>query len=267
MSYIPVEQSYIFASDEKTGALNVTNNGSSFVVQLDSPIRVPAEAVNCTLECQQASIWFTSPNVSATEGNNIFRFIQSGVAKEFVIPDGLYTVNALNQLIGREMVNLGFNSDQIVLSGDNSTQKAVLTYNYADTQADFTGLNTPRGVLGFDARLSPPAPSTVGISDTGDQVANFNTLNSWLVHTTLTSRGIPVNDTGANIVARVPVTTSPGKQVNYAPVNPTRCDARELIGRDMSTFLVWLTDQSDRPVDTFGEYWQVLLVIRYMVPM
>lgn len=265
MSYVPVSQSYIFSSDPANGALNVTENGSSFVVQLDSPISVPPEAVNCTLECQQASIWFTSPNISATEGNNIFRFIQSGVPKKFVIPDGLYTINELNQLISREMVRLGFKSDQIVLSGDNSTQRSVLTFNYAGTQADFRGLNTPRTVLGFDARLSPPATSTVGISDPGDDVASFNKLNSWLVHTTLTSRGIPVNDTGANIVARVPIDVKPGKQVNYAPVNPTHCDARELVGRDMSTFLVWLTDQNDRPIDTFGEYWQVLLVIRYMI--
>lgn len=260
---IPREMSYLVSSAPENGALNITQLGSRFSVQLDNPISLPANATNATIEASQASIWYVSPNISANEGNDQFRFTQGGTPYSFTIPAGLYSVAALNNLISREMVNLGLNADQIVLTGDSATQKTIFTFNYAGTQLDFTGSDTPREILGFDARLSPLAPSTAGISDSGDNIAAFNQLNSYLVHTNLTSRGIPVNAQGAGIIARVPIEAEPGKQLNYAPFQPTKSDARELVGKSINQFDVWLTDQLNRPIDTFGESFSVMIVLRY----
>jgi len=262
-NYVPREMSFLFSSDPANGALNVSQLGSRFTVQLDNPIALGNNAKAPTIEVQQASIWYTTPNISANKGNDQFHFTVGVTSYSFTIPAGLYSVSALNQLISREMVSLGLNADQIVLSADNATQKIVLTYNYADTQVDFTPVNTPREILGFNSRLSPATPSTVGQSDTGDVVAEFNVLNSYLIHSNLTSRGIPINNFGASAIARVPINAEVGRQVNYAPFNPTKSDARELIGKSVNSFDVWLTSQDNEPIDTFGEVFSVLVVIRY----
>lgn len=264
--FVKFQNSWIFSSSTAVGAENVTDNGSRFTVNLDNPISVPRGSVNCTLEVQQASIWYVSPNISAEIGNNKFYFAQGASNYVITIPDGLYSVSGLNALISRELSNLGLNSDQIILSGDNSTQKTVFTFPYAGTQIDFTQSDTPREILGFNSRLSPAAPSVAGESDTGDVVAAFNQLNSWLIHSTLANNGIPLNNTGANIIAKVPITVSAGLQENYTPVNPTQTATPELIGNSISSINVWLTDQDNRPIDTFGEIFDVVIVLKWYYP-
>lgn len=258
--------SYIFSSDPDNGALNITDDGSRFTVQLNRPIAVPREARNCTLEMSQASIWYTSPNISVADGNNMFYFIVSATPESFLIPNGLYSIEALNSLISRETVNLGYNADQIVLTADPATNKSVFTFPYVDTQVDFrvvTATDTTRLLLGFDARLVPVAPSTVGQSDTGDTEANLNTLNSWLVHSNLVSAGIPVNATGQNIIARVPITVSVGKQENFLPTQPVTTSISELVGNSINSFDVWITNEVGDKIDTAGEFFDIVVIIRY----
>lgn len=262
-TFIPYEQSYLFSSNEANGALNVTDAGSRFSVQLDRPIAIAKRAANVTAEMSQASVWYTSPNVSAAIGNNVFYFIVATTPEQFIIPDGLYSDSALNQLISREVVNLGYPSDQIVLSADNATQTFVFTYPYVDTQVDFTPTDSLFTLLGFDNRLSPLAPSTAGQSDSGDRVAALNTLNSYLVHTSLIMEGIPINNQGASIIGRIPIDAKVGRQINFAPDNPTKVSANELIGKSVNYFDLWITSQDNEPLDMFGEHWSVLIVLKY----
>lgn len=262
-TFIPYEQSYLFSSDVANGALNVTEAGSRFSVQLDRPIAIAKRAANVTAEMSQASVWYTSPNVSASKGNNVFYFIVAATPELFIIPDGLYSISALNQLISREFVKLGYAADQILISADDATQTIVLTYPYVDTQVDFTPTNSPFTLLGFDNRLSPLAPSTAGQPDSGDRVAAFNTLNSYLVHTSLIMEGIPVNNQGASIIGRIPIDAKVGRQINYAPDNPTKVAANELIGKSVNYFDLWITSQDNEPLDMFFENWSVLIVLKY----
>ena len=82
----------------------------------------------------------------------------------------------------------------------------------------------------------------------------------------LVGQGIPVNELGANIIARVPITVGVGKQLNYAPFRPTRTSADVLVGKSINNFDIWLTDQSNRELDMANEFWDVLIVIRWMTP-
>ena len=63
------QQSYFFSSDPRSGALNLSPDGSDFTVQLDRPISLP-KCLDATLEVTTASVWNVSPNVSALIGNN-----------------------------------------------------------------------------------------------------------------------------------------------------------------------------------------------------
>lgn len=106
-----------------------------------------------------------------------------------------------------------------------------------------------------------------GGSITGNNVANFNTLNSYLISSDIVSQGIPVNANGASILAQVPISAKPGSQIIYQPRNPSRTDLTELIGLPRTSFRVWLTNQVGDYLDTNSEDYSIVVVIRFVLPI
>ena len=107
-----------YSSDPTTGAQNVSADVSTFTVQLNRPLTIPANAVDCTVAVVQASVWNTSPNIAAAFGNNVFSFVVAETPYTIVIPDGLYSLSGLNAYLSSQFVNLGLAANAIVLSGD-----------------------------------------------------------------------------------------------------------------------------------------------------
>ncbi len=282
MSLLEVKQSYLFSSNSANGALNVSPNGSSFDVRLDNPITIPRHAVYANISVPVARIWWTVPNISPELGNNLLYLTtnwQDGVnpppagSPNFVItiPKGLYSVPGLQNAISRELVNKGLPSKLISLSGDDATQKIIITYNTDAYTAriDFTQANTLRSILGFNSRLSPlAAAATDGQSDLSDIPATFNTIDSFLISTNLISNGIPVNSFGSGIISNVSISSEikVGYQIVYEPMNPLTADCSELIGKSRNFFSFQLTDQNRKLVDTNGEFWYFSMVLTYYVP-
>jgi D-aminopeptidase len=135
---IPKSTSFFFSSDPANKAQNVSEDGSQFTVVLDTPISLPQGAMSATLSVTQASIWNTSYNISASFGNNSFYFTHAEQTNEFIIPDGLYSLSGLNAYLATQFVNLELPSSLIVISGDDATQKTILTVLNAVDTVDFT---------------------------------------------------------------------------------------------------------------------------------
>ena len=55
----------LYSSDPLVGAESVSPDGSQFSTTLDVPFSVPAAAMSCTAGVVAASVWNTSPNISA----------------------------------------------------------------------------------------------------------------------------------------------------------------------------------------------------------
>jgi hypothetical protein len=257
---------YTFSSNTSTGAQNIQNNGASFSVALNSPIYIPKGTVDCTVEVLQAAVWNTSPNIAAEFGNNRLRFTYAEVIYDFIIPDGLYGLKDLNTTISRLFANAGLPSNLFLLSGDQSTQKTVITYTLAGVRIDFDITDSIRTVLGFDARLSPAgADSVAGQNDTSDSTAVFNRINSFFVRSSMVNNGLPLNNVGSGIIAAIPITAPPGSQINYAPTIPIPVDASNLPGNSLQFISFDLLDQDLRYVNTVGEYYSVTLAIKYKI--
>tara|TARA_R110000782_G_scaffold206115_1_gene294356 strand:- start:961 stop:1782 length:822 start_codon:yes stop_codon:yes gene_type:complete len=271
MSLIEKQLSYVFSSDIANGAKNVSQDGDRFSVQLFTPISIPSNALNCYLKLTRATIWNTVPNISLEIGNNQLYvytdYVSTGVPVLHVITitDGLYSLEGLNSFLARTFVSLGLPSNIIFISADESTQKTVLKFNQPNTWIDFTQLNTPREVLGFNSRNVPLVPQASGYSETADEVAKFNRTNSFLISGDLVSNGVPVNNINKGILGEVLITAPPGSQINYTPFLPPSIDATELIGKTKNFFTFTLTDQIGRSVDTNYETWSFLIVISYFV--
>ena len=254
-----------FSSNSSFGANNVRNSGSTFDVALHNPIKIPANAVDCDMFLTQASIWNTSPNISAAYRNNKFYLKKDSNNYTFTIPDGLYSLTDLSATLSRLFVNAGLPTNTVVLSGDLSTQRTVLTYPLAGVQVDFTQNNSVRDVLGFNSRLSPAAVSTPGLSDNSDNIAKFNRINSYFIRSSMLENGMTINNYGGGLIGNVLITEKPGSQINYQPVNPIPINAENLIGKSIRNISFDLLDDSFRNVDTNGELWSFTVSIKYKI--
>ena len=111
MALLEKTQSFIFNSEAKSGAQSVSADGSVFSITLNSPIKIPKDALDCTVGVLQSAIWNTSYNIAAGFFNNNFRFTTTAApagSYTIVIPDGLYSVAGLNFFLSSQFVNLTY---------------------------------------------------------------------------------------------------------------------------------------------------------------
>ena len=263
--------SILFSSSEINNAQTISADGARFEVSLSGPISVPQSAVSCELAVTRASIWNTSPNIASFFNNNTFSFTTTNAGNPgphvIVIPDGLYSVGGLNSFFNTSFVNIGLPGNLIVLTGDSSTQKTVLTYLTAGDFVTFPNVGSVREVLGFDARTSPVTPQGAGFSDFSDNPAAFNLNNSYTIRSDIISQGVPINNVGAGVIAQIPITAAPGSQINYDPQNVTWVDATELIGMPKLNINFQLGNQDLQSTPTSGDDWSFILTVRYTLLM
>lgn len=253
-----------FNSAEATGAKKVGTLGNQFEVSLHSPIAIPQDAENCTIEVVQASVWNTSPNISPLYNNDHFYISYSGVDYDIFIPEGLYGVTELDLFFKLQLPNEEpeLPSDLFEISSNDATQRCVVTFNYDGVSIDFTRPNTLSDIMGFTSLISGDTDDSIF----ADRLAGFNRITSYYILSTMSKTGIPQNQDGQGILTAVPITARVGSLINYSPFNPLRVNAEELIGNQFQTLNFRLVDQLLLDVSTGGEEWQLTVVVRFMIP-
>lgn len=251
----------LLSSSTAAGAINKSANGSSFSVSLEQPILIPKSAKYCWLVCQSAELWNTVPNILAGVNDKLYIDDSFG-ALVITIPEGLYSINLLNAEINRQIVESGRANDAIVIIGNNATQKTAIGVQEAGTQIDFTQSDTFREILGFESILITTTLTNEIVDATN--VAQFNVIDYFILHTDLVSRGLRINNKYTQAVAQVLIESPPGDQIIHQPQNPPEIPAQELIGSKRNFINVWLTDQNNRRVSTAGENYAMRLVIYYL---
>jgi hypothetical protein len=126
-------------------------------------------------------------------------------------------------------------------------------------------LDTPREILGFNALTYGPFP-TVPTSVLAPNVAQFNQVNYFLLHSDLTNKGIRFNNNYNQTISQILIDVPPGSQITYKPFNPAKISAPELAGTNRTNLRFWLTDDRNRRVNTNGEYFTARIVIHYLKP-
>jgi hypothetical protein len=253
----------------------------------DQAIALTATRTGSNLIPAVPGVWSYESPAQSLFGSNVIT--RSGLA----VPTGLYNIDQLIVSIKEQMVFAGLTQQEadnfIQLDGDNSRQLVILTLNCpisgdintAPYAFEF-GVNGTRGfdsVLGFVnwPRPGSPGPSRLLVGNfpapggdivytfVADRIAAFNRVNYLLLHTDLVPRGIRYNGNFNQIVAQVLVDVGAGQQIVYAPFNPPICDASNLVGAQRTNAQFWLTDDTNEPVNTFGETWSMRLVFKYKI--
>lgn len=254
----------IASSSFEAGALNKSADGSMFEIILEDPIRIPNGMSSVSVQVQEASVWWTIPNISVALGNNKYYVEHLTVPYVVTVPDGLYSLSDLNTTLDRELETLSGFAGLVTFESDNPTQKVNIQINQAGTRIDFQPADTPRDILGFDSQLVPVLVTTGVFHQLGDNVAAFNTIDYFLLHSDLITKGIRVNNNYYQTIAQILIDVEPGSQIISRPFNPPKSPAWELMGSIRNRIKFWLTDQNNNPVNTNTEDFSCRLVIKYV---
>lgn len=210
-------------------------------------------------------------NIAGTT-DDFSRVRTAGTIRNFVITidEGLYDLPGLNQAILRELEIAGAQVESggdalalIGLSPDDATQKVEIRFNYPTVSIDFTPNDTFREILGFNAAVYTPIPSNPLVAP---NVAQFNQVNYFLIHSDLTNKGIRFNNDYNQTISQVLIDVAPGSQIVSKPFNPAKVNAQELAGTKRTSLRFWLTDDKNRRVNTNNEYWTARIVIHWLQP-
>lgn len=268
---VPQEISMILSSDPNNGAINRSSDGSYFEVQMQDGLSLPSNALNPTLSVEEATVWWSVPNIIT--GKNDKMYFNGPLVNDtttnivITIPQGLYDLSGLNQAILRELESAGAKIDPytlITFSPDQATQKVQMRVNYSNVVIDFTYNDTPREILGFNSETYGPY-ATTPVSILAPNIASFNQINYFLIHSDLTNKGIRFNNDYNQTMCQVLIDVSPGSQIISTPFNPAKINVSELINAKRNNIRMWITDDNNNRINTNGEYWSVRLVIRYLI--
>ena len=125
--------------------------------------------------------------------------------------------------------------------------------------------DTFRTILGLNSAIYGPY-ATAPYELVAPNIAGFNTVNYFLIHSDLTSRGIRFNNTFTQVISQILIDVPPGSQIIYAPFNFPSISCPELIGASRKVMRFWLTNDKNERVNTNGENWSARVVIKYKRP-
>jgi hypothetical protein len=274
MALVEHEINMLVTSDANQGAKNKTANGAQFEIQLEAAIKIPEEALNVTLSVQEATIWWSVPNIITGVNDKLYCIVPRGLddlltAYIVIIPQGLYDLTALNNTVARELENLGAKLDgplaSIQFSPDNATQRVEIRMSYIGSEISFVQVDTFKALIGFDSQVIGPTVIEP-ITFLAENTAAFNTVNYFLIHSDLVGKGIRFNNQYNQTIAQVLIDVLPGSQIVNSPRHPAKVDASDLRGTQRKRMKFWLTDDNDNQVNTNNENWTARISIKYMMP-
>lgn len=258
--------------DSGAPGVRVSENGSRFSFSLAPALTLPLDAKDVSLSAVSATIWWTVPNF-VTGVNDSFHLTGPDtldVLTNYVIliPQGLYSLAQLEEalLIGLAAAGAKINPLPLVnLIADNSTGRIVVKLNYTTASLTFPplsayqrlGFNLNDTLLGTTIANGLPEGYNLAV-----RTADFNPVDSFLIHSSLVDTGVRVNNAFSNVIAQVLINSSPGSQILYEPRVPSMVPATILRG-NTGFATMWLTNSLNAPIDTNGESWSVRVVITY----
>ena len=261
------------SSAVSAGARNKSADGSSFDISFDQPLAVTGTP---TIRCLQSTIFYTFPNVTAA--NNGLRISWSSLDAlnpttvysqhhQITFSRGLYSVDDLNAVLRRELLDQELAPDTFQLVADNATQKVGARINAQDGidgfTAEFTHVDsTINQLLKFTKNESATKAQGERVLMADGAEAEFAPCSSILLHCSLAS-GSYLNGAGAqDVVASIALDAQPGSQIMFMPQVAPRCPAPALLS-NVATARFSITDQNGGKLDTMGEDWQATLLIEW----
>ena len=267
---IKIQKDLLVSSSPDQGALNLSEDGSSFEVKLEDAITIPDQARNIKLEVQRALVWNNMPNIYTDVNDKIYingpntEDIQTSFV--VTIAQGSYDLQTLTNDILADLEVQGAKTEPlslISLDADVATGKVEVSLNYPTVQIEMRSWNTFHKILGLNEELYTVPTGKTTHTFLADNVANFAAVESILVHSDITSKGLSINGQYSQTVAQILPDVRSGSLIVFQPLSPLKIDCDNLKGTNLESFRVWLTNEKNEAISTNGEYYSMLLKLSF----
>jgi hypothetical protein len=217
---------------------------NQFSVRLSTPISIPIEAKNCEIALHSAVLFNNSPNIFV--GHNKLYLTYNGVQRVLIFPQGLYSIIELSETLVTLLIQSSFPDDLINITSNDATSQLIIHFNYLETTIDWTPGDTIRHILGFTSRISPIGPVDVLLKiDVNDTTTEFNANNIYyILCPSLVNDGIYLNDIGASILGRIPISGLTNDIVSFEASHPIYICCDHLVGKKIFDLQFKLTNQN-----------------------
>ena len=231
------------------------NNKAVFNVSFDEPLSIPPHGIDCTLQTDEVIVTNNNPNLTIPSD-----FIYNGFT--YTIPIGLWSVSELEDEMNSLIAPLPAPTVQdthITLTGVQAIGK-VRIFNELGLTFPSPASNQLVALLGLSVAQLPLVPLSV---TEGDNLAQFDVQDSYVVATDLVSNGIRFNNDYAQVISVVHITTGAGGLIVFTPIQPAIIPTPELLGVLKSRIQLRLLKNDLSPVDTRSTNWSARVRIRW----
>lgn len=268
------EIALILDSDTNSGAINKSVDGSTFDVALDQPILIPKNAINATLEVIESAVWYNTPNIfdgsTGETPNNTFRVNDVLNTYDLTLPQGIYDIPGIKKGINQAYKDAsGSTSDFLqILRLNNATGKTELAVGLGNAYIEFVSPNSVGIILGFLENIQyteggGPTP----ILYVSPNIPQINSVNYYLIQSSLADRGIRFNNNYNEIVETILIDVGPGEQILTRPYHPPTCSIDKIVGNPISRIRTSLLTDSLENANTGGENYTLRMSLKWYEPV
>jgi hypothetical protein len=155
------------------------------------------------------------------------------------------------------LANNNIDRNAISLNGIEATGNIGITLNNTTIRIIWTN-STIAPFLGWTQASANTGPGQTGFTYISPNRANFNSLQSILVHCDKVSGSYLSGRGNGDIIASISPNVRPGSLINYQPINLI---SNNMNSRHISQMTFYLTDQNNGQISTGGENFDMLLQI------
>jgi hypothetical protein len=267
---IKIQKDLLVSSNPDQGALNLSEDGSSFEVKLQDPITIPDKARNIKLEVQRALVWNNMPNIYAGVNDKIYINGPNteGVQTSFVvtIAQGSYDLQTLTNDILADLESKGAKTEPLSLvsfDADVATGKVEISLNYSGVQIEMRSWNTFEKIIGLNKELYTVPVGKSSHTFLAPNVANFAAVEYILVHSDITNKGLSINGQYSQTIAQILSDVRSGSLIVFQPLSPLRIDCDNLKGTELQSFRVWISNEKGEAISTNGEFYSMLFKLSF----
>jgi hypothetical protein len=267
---IKIQKDLLVSSSPDQGALNLSEDGSSFEVKLEDPITIPENARNIKLEVQKTLLWNNMPNIYTGVNDKVYINgpNKDGVQTSFIITiaQGSYDLQTLTNDILANLEVQGAKTEPLSLisfDADVATGKVEISLNYSGSQIEMRSWNTFHKLLGLNEQLYTVPVGKSSHTFLAPNVANFAAVEYILVHSDITDKGLSINGNYTQTIAQILPDVRSGSLIVFQPLSPLRIDCDNLKGAKLERFKIYITNEKNEAISTNGEYYSMLLKLSY----
>lgn len=232
-------------------------------VYLNPPVKVP-DADYVSAKLVSASVWNSVPNV-LTGINDVFVIAitdsvvfptEPGNTKEFkfVLTQGQYSYDNLVLALTRTFVGAGLRADTLNITADVSSSYVYFSTGYSGGAVIKANSKSLVPLFGVSKTADFAVPLAPTLSRAPDRAA-FNSINSFVLHSSIASPGLPINGRTSSILGVVPINVKPNRLINYTPAYPIEVNAENLQNNEISQVTsYWTTEDGQTPAPMYDDF-------------